>query len=287
MVVMFCNEHNFSDNRPMGLTNPTRLVEHYFPQSSFDIVNQVHYNLGLLQTLAQNLPTLKGLGNNVLAIQGIQKYLGDIVAVAQNLNNIVTVHNELPLVQDLAPRLTQFTNEMACVNNKLEFFENNYKDVLALLDSKVKYLEDLYVQYECGLKSIIEEQMAQLTITGNGYVNRLSQMVEEVAEWKTYIDANIPKVKEFIEGQEAFHIRLVHLEASDAVNIWLGTKSEEDFTKALKAITASEKYGNDETGNRNRLEYRKVSNVFTALKENSTDVVVNTDPEPCDGGCNV
>lgn len=287
MVVMFRNEHNFSDNRPMGLTNPTRMVEHYFPQSSFDIVNQVHYNLGLLQTLAQNLPTLKGLGNNVLAIEGIQKYLGDIVAVAQNLNNIVTVHNELPLVQDLAPRLTQFTNEMACVNNKLEFFETNYKDVLALLDSKVKYLEDLYVQYECGLKRIIEEQMAQLTITGNGYVNQLSQMVEEVAEWKTYIDASIPKVKEFIEGQEAFHVRLVHLEASDAVNIWLGTKSEEDFTKALKAITASEKYGNDETGNRNRLEYRKVSNVFTALKENSTDVVVNTDPEPCDGGCNV
>ena len=284
---MFRNEHNFSDNRPMGRTNPTRMVEHYFPQSSFDVVNQVHFNLGLLQTLAQNLPTLQGLGNNVLAIQGIQKYLGDIVAVAQNLNNIVTVHNELPLVQDLAPRLTQFTNEMACVNNKLEFFETNYKDVLALLDSKVKYLEDLYVQYECGLKSIIEEQMVQLTITGNGYVNQLSQMVEEVAEWKTYIDANIPKVKEFIEGQEAFNIRLVHLEASDAVNLWLVTKSEEDFTKALKAIKYSESFGNDESGNRIRLEYRKETNVFTILKDNSTDIVVDKEPTPCDGGCNV
>lgn len=284
---MFNNRHNFSDNRPMGLNNPTRLVEHYFPQSSFDIVNQVHYNLGLLQTLAQHLPTLQGLGNNMLAIEGIQKYLGDIIAVAQNLNNIVTVHNELPLVQDLAPRLTQFTNEMACVNNKLEFFETNYKDVLALLNSKVKYLEDLYVQYECGLKSIIEEQMAQLTIAGNGYVNRLSQMVEEVAEWKIYIDANIPKVKQFIEGQEAFNIRLVHLEASDAVNLWLVTKSEEDFKKALKAIKYSESFGNDETGNRIRLEYRKETNVFTIMKDNSTNIVVDTKPTSCDGGCNV
>nr|DAX35534.1 MAG TPA: hypothetical protein [Caudoviricetes sp.] len=284
---MFNNRHNFSDNRPMGLNNSTRLVEHYFPQSSFDIVNQVHYNLGLLQTLAHHIPTFKGLSDNVLAIEGIQKYLGDIVAVAQNLNNIVTVHNELPLVQDLAPRLTQFANEMACVNNKLEFFETNYKDVLALLDSKVKYLEDLYVQYECGLKSIIEEQMAQLTIAGNGYVNRLSQMVEEVAEWKIYIDANIPKVKQFIEGQEAFNIRLVHLEASDAVNLWLVTKSEEDFTKALKAIKYSESFGNDETGNRIRIEYRKETNVFTIMKDNSTNIVVDTKPTSCDGGCNV
>ena len=136
-------------------------------------------------------------------------------------------------------------------------------------------------------KSIIEEQMAQLTITGNGYVNRLSQMVEEVAEWKTYIDANIPKVKEFIEGQKAFNLRLVHLEASDAVNLWLVTKSEEDFTKALKAITYSESFGNDETGNRIRLEYRKETNVFTIMKDNSTNIVVDTDPESCDGGCNV
>lgn len=284
---MFNNRHNFSDNRPMGLNNSTRLVEHYFPQSSFDIVNQVHYNLGLLQTLAHHIPTFKSLSDNVLAIEGIQKYLGDIVAVAQNLNNIVTVHNELPLVQDLAPRLTQFANEIACVNNKLEFFETNYKDVLALLDSKVKYLEDLYVQYECGLKSIIEEQMAQLTIAGNGYVNRLSQMVEEVAEWKIYIDANIPKVKQFIKGQEAFNIRLVHLEASDAVNLWLVTKSEEDFTKALKAIKYSESFGNDETGNRIRIEYRKETNVFTIMKDNSTNIVVDTKPTSCDGGCNV
>lgn len=285
---MFRNEHNFSDNRPMGLTNPTRMVEHYFPQSSFDIVSQVHFNLGLLQTLAQNLPTLQGLGNNVLAIQGIQKYLGDIVSVAQNLNNIVTVHDELPLVQDLAPRLTQFTTELSEVNNKLSFFETNYKEVLALLDSKVKYLEDLYVQYERGLKSILEEQMAQLAVAGNEYVNQLSEMVAEVSEWKTYIESKMPLITTYVEGQEKFDMRLIHLEASDAVNLWLVTKSEEDFTKAIKAIKYSEKFGNDESGNRKRIDYRKETNVFTIMKANKDHVVIDTSDEPqCNGGCNV
>ena len=285
---MFRNEHNFSDNRPMGLTNPTRMVEHYFPQSSFDIVSQVHFNLGLLQTLAQNLPTLQGLGNNVLAIQGIQKYLGDIVSVAQNLNNIVTVHDELPLVQDLAPRLTQFTTELSEVNNKLSFFETNYKEVLALLDSKVKYLEDLYVQYERGLKSILEEQMAQLAVAGNEYVNQLSEMVAEVSEWKTYIESKMPLIITYVKGQEKFDMRLLHLEASDAVNLWLVTKSEEDFTKAIKAIKYSEKFGNDESDNRKRIDYRKETNVFTIMKANKDHVVIDTSDEPqCNGGCNV
>lgn len=285
---MFRNEHNFSDNRPMGLTNPTRMVEHYFPQSSFDIVSQVHFNLGLLQTLAQNLPTLQGLGNNALAIQGIQKYLGDIVSVAQNLNNIVTVHNELPLVQDLAPRLTQFTTKLSEVNNKLKFFESTYTESLATLDSKIKYLEDLYVQYETGLKRILEEQMAKLTTEGNDYVKQLSFMVDEVAEWKTYIESNMPLITKYIEGYKTFNSRLVHLEASDAVNLWLVTKSEEDFAKALKAIKYSEKFGNDESGNRNQIDYRKETNVFTIMKANKDHVVIDTSDEPqCNGGCNV
>jgi len=160
--------------------------------------------------------------------------------------------------------LEKLNKTQAKINNKIKFAKNNEYD-----------------------KSIIEEQMAQLTIAGNGYVNRLSQMVEEVAEWKIYIDANIPKVKQFIEGQEAFNIRLVHLEASDAVNLWLVTKSEEDFTKALKAIKYSESFGNDETGNRIRIEYRKETNVFTIMKDNSTNIVVDTKPTSCDGGCNV
>lgn len=273
---MFCNEHNFSDNRPMGLCNPTRMVEHYFPQSSFEVVSQVHFNLGMLQELVKYLPVVNTVGSNMYKLDGIQKYLGDIVSVAHNLNNIITVHNELPLVQDLAPRLKQFTDVLTDVNNKIKYYECTYAETIGELNSKIKYLEDLYVQYEYGLKTILEEQMYALTTTGNKYQKELSEMVQEVQEWGAYFKSKEPLIKQYIENQESVNVRLSHLEASDAVNIWLYTQTEQDFKKALQLIKQSENYGNDETGNRTRLQYTKEANVFKIMADNSVNVTVDT-----------
>lgn len=277
---MFRNEHNFSDNRPMGLSNPTRMVEHYFPQSSFDVVNQVHFNLGMLQELVKHLPTVNAVGSKMYELQGIQKYLGDIVSVANNLNNIVTVHNELPLVQDLAPRLKQFTDVLTEVNSQIKYYQGNYEETMGVLNSKIKYLEDLYIQYECGLKSILEEQISTLTVIGNRYKQELLDMVQEVKEWGAYFKSKEPLIKQYVENQESVDVRLSHFEASDAVNIWLYTQTEQDFKKALLLVKQSEKYGNDETGNRTRLQYTKEANVFKVMADNSVNVEINT------GDCN-
>lgn len=277
---MFRNEYNFSDNRPMGLNNPTRMVEHYFPQSSFDVVNQVHFNLGVLQELVRHLPTVQTVGSKMYELQGIQKYLGDIVSVAHNLNNIITVHNELPLVQNLAPRLKQFTNTLTEVNNQIKYYKGTYEETMGELNSKIKYLEDLYTQYECGLKTILEEQMATVTIEGNYYKTELSNMVQEVSEWVTYLKSKELMIKQYVENQELVDIRLSHLEASDAVNIWLYTQTEQDFKKALLLVKQSEKYGNDETSNRTRLQYAKEDNVFKVMAVNHQNVEVDT------GDCN-
>lgn len=277
---MFKNERNFSDNRPMGLCNPTRMVEHYFPQSSFDVVSQVHFNLGILQELVRHMPTVQTVGSNMYELKGIQKYLGDIISVAHNLNNIVTVHNTLPLIQDLAPRLKQFTDILTEVSNQVKFYNCTYDSTMGELNSKIKYLEDLYVQYECGLKSILEEQMATVTIAGNSYKKELSTMIQDVeqnvSEWVAYIKSKESLIKEYIEKQDSLEVRLSHLEASDAINIWLYTQSEEDFRKALLLVKQSEKYGNDETGNRIRLQYTKEADVIKVMLANNQNVKIDT-----------
>ena len=298
---MFRNEHNFSDNRPMGLNNPARLVEHYFPQSSFDVIQQVHFNLGLLNTLAKQMPTINAVGASIIELQGIQKYLGDIISVAQNLNNIVIVHNELPFVQELAPRLTEFKRILENIECEIEYFKSNHQEYLGELASKIKYIEDLYVQYECGLKNIICEHENRISEQANNYIAQLQCMVDEVAEWQSYVTSNVALLTQAVEDYKQLSPRLVHLEASDAVTLAMFTQEQSDIEKALKLIKESEKWGNKETINRARLKFEKVD--MLSIVESNIDKTVKpimklehskqVEPEnvklekPCNGGCHV
>lgn len=271
---MMCYKTQFSDNRPMGQCNPTRMVEHYFPQSSFDVVRHVHSQLGLLQQLSKDLPMLQSVGRTLYSLESVKQYLGDIVSVANNLNNIVTLHNDLPLINSLAPRIEDFKGVLLDIQSKITYFDGNYSETIGNLNSKIKYIEDLYTQYECGLRDILERQMSTLTVEGNRYLNELSSIAESINEGVTFFKNKELIIKQYVDAQESLNIRLVHLEASDAVNIWLYTQTEEDFRIALKAIVKSEKYGNNESGNRTRLQYKKETNVFKAMTVNQPNVKI-------------
>lgn len=287
---MFNNPHHFSDNRPMGHNHPTRMVEHYFPHNAFDVVQQVHFNLGLLHQINQNLPMLNQLGNSTLHLNGIHQYLGDIVNVAMDLNNIVTLNSNLPLVQDLAPRISSFAKEMECLNKQIQLKETKHEEAIGLINSKIKLIEDLYVQYECGLKHILEEQMQNLTCKGNELINKLEVLVQEATERSVETSQYIPMIKQYVDQANDLNARMLHLEASDAVTVAIFTKEESDFTLAKKAIKKSEGVGNDERVNKQRLEIPESNNMYDWLKASNgktMDVVIK-EPEVgcCKGGCN-
>lgn len=281
---MFRNEHKPFDNRPIGLNNPTRMVEHYFSHNAFDVIQQVHYNLGLLQTLSNNMTLLNSVGSNLFDLKGIQKYLGDIVTVAHNLNNIITVHNELPILQDLAPRIKEFTSQLECYNAKSASFEKDYEQRIQELTSKTKYIEDLYIQYECGLKHIVEEQMERLTVSANKYLQEFEKTNECVLDKLNHFnDVQYSVVNKAVQNHNKIEAKLAHLEASDAVTQWVFSQDDKAYGIALKAIKNSEEYENDETMNRKRLKYEQQNDVLKLIK-NSSEVKVE---DGCSfGGCN-
>lgn len=262
----------------------TEIVERYIPPNAFNIVQQVHLNLGLLTELVKNLPTYQAVNSKLFELNGIQRYLGDIVAVATNLNNIVTVHNELPILQDLAPRIKEFTSQLECYNAKSASFEKDYEQRIQELTTKTKYIEDLYIQYECGLKHIVEEQMERLTVSANKYLQEFEKTNECVLDKLNHFnDVQYSVVNKAVQNHNKIEAKLAHLEASDAVTQWVFSQDDKAYGIALKAIKNSEEYENDETMNRKRLKYEQQNDVLKLIK-NSSEVKVE---DGCSfGGCN-
>lgn len=261
----------------------TEIVERYIPPNAFNIVQQVHLNLGLLNELVKHLPTYQAVNSKLYELNGIERYLGDIVAVANNLNNIVTVHNELPILQDLAPRIKEYTSKLKCVESKLDYFNLNSKQQLEDLTTKIKYIEDLYIQYECGLQTIVEEQLSRLTTTANGYLQEFEYHKNRIEESLSDFDTYLPLMRRAADNQDKIEAKLAHLEASDAVTLWVFSQDDDDYKQALKAIKHSEEYENDESMNRKRLKYEQQHDVLRLIKNSSEPQI----DKECNGGCNV
>lgn len=262
----------------------TEIVERYIPPNAFNIVQQVHLNLGLLKELVKNLPMFETVNSKLFELNGIQRYLGDIVAVATNLNNIVTVHNELPILQDLAPRIKEFTSQLECFKAKSDSFKLDYEQRIQELTSKTKYIEDLYIQYECGLKHIVAEQMERLTVSANKYLQEFEKTNECVLDKLNHFnDVQYSVVNKAVQNHDKIEAKLAHLEASDAVTQWVFSQDDKAYGIALKAIKNSEQYENDESMNRKRLKYEQQNDVLKLIK-NSSEVKVD---DGCSfGGCN-
>ena len=76
-------------------------------------------------------------------------------------------------------------------------------------------------------------------------------------------------LRDAVKVQDENKLLLEHLKASDAVTNALFLGSEEASAKALKQIKESEKWGNNEDVNRQRLNYKlPANNVLNVMKSN-------------------
>ena len=80
----------------------------------------------------------------------------------------------------------------------------------------------------------------------------------------------MPTINTAVQEQNDNKLTIEHLKASDLVTTALFTGLEKDAQAALKQIKQSEKWGNDETINRKRLNYKLPENtVMNVLKANN------------------
>lgn len=260
---------HYRDNRPLGLNNLNGLVDNHFNPDSFAVVQQVHFNLRWLKSLYDNLPLLNTLGSNTLHLENLSSYIGDIHNISHNLRELVELNDHIPLLKDIAPRVCEFADKLKGIENQLISQELQFKEVLGLMESNTKHLEDLYCQYESSLSYLISNAKREISELTTESKNTLSCLVQQAENLHNDLLTAMPFVNEAVKNQQANKLLLEHLKASDLVTIALFTGLDEDSNKALKQIKESEKYGNDESVNRKRLNY-KVSdnNVLNVLKQN-------------------
>lgn len=260
----------FPIHPPMhNLNEPNQLVSQQFTPDAFSKVQQVYFYLGTLKYIAENLRTIDLVGREMYKLDGLNQYLGDIVRVSEALNSIVSIQSNLPVISDLAPRIEHFVHQLDDIEEKINRHEVSFKNAMALINSNVKLLEDMYIQYECGLTHLIEEYKASLCEDYTRYKNDLFTYSEEVRKQHAAFTHGMKVLEDALEVQDSNKLLLEHLKASDAVTDALFLGSEEASATALKQIKESEKWGNNENVNRKRLGYKlQENNVFCVMEAN-------------------
>ena len=101
------------------------------------------------------------------------------------------------------------------------------------------------------------------------YKNDIVEYSESMQKQHAEFEHGMNVLKEAVQVQDENKLLLEHLKASDAVTNALFLGSEEASAKALKQIKESEKWGNNEDVNRQRLNYKlPANNVLNVMKSN-------------------
>lgn len=242
-----------------GHTSPSHLVNHHFTPDSFHIIQRVSNHLEHLMLICKHLPELDNLGSNMFTVTHIQDYLSDIRKVSDELHNITSLHYHLPLIKELEPRVTQFSSILQTVEDKLETFELQRDEILGSMNSNVKLLEDMYIQYESSLQCLLAQYKDELCQVHSEHKQEYMQMFESMQSIYTQVKNAMLTINRAVKEQNANEKLLAHLKATDAVTLAQFDKEELSIKEAMKCIKASEKLGNDEKINRARLNKKEAT----------------------------
>lgn len=255
---------------PMYGNNPQNLlVANQFNPESFQVVQQVYYSLEQLRTVYRYLSYIETLGSSMGTIKNIEPYIRDITNVSFNLTHIIEMNENIPFIKEITPKVNELLDGMDMIQDKLVYHQTKFDEVLGLMETNTKHLEDLYCQYEVGLSNLIEQYKAELCETHAFNMEEQMGLVNKIEQFRHELVFGMNKVNMAVENQDKQEALLAHLQASDLVTLAQFSGSEEDFSKALKQIKQSEAYGTDESLNRKRLNYKLESNnVLNVLHEN-------------------
>lgn len=245
------------------------LVANQFNPESFQVVQQVYCRLEELRSIYRHLNVINSLGSNINRVAVIEPYLHDIRRIEYSLNELLTLEGNLDFLKEIAPRISYLTGNIEIVEGKICHFEEKFHEVLSLMESNTKNLEDLFVQYEEGLQRLTDRFKQELCNEHEKLVKEVRHLTAVNKKLNEELENNMPVVRKAVKFQKETEAILAHVQASDAVTLALFTESEEDSSNALKLIKTSEKFGNKEEVNRSRLNYKLASNnLFNVMKKN-------------------
>lgn len=250
-------------------SNHSSLVNHHFTPDAFGIVQEVHFNLRTLKELHNKLPEINLVGNSLFHVTGLKPYLSDISQVATNLNHLTVLSSKIPLLEQLAPRVKAFSDELKEFNNFVKDKETYNETLVQKFQEffdKTKALSENHEKTIVNLTKMWQEEHQHRT---ERFTQKNLEHLRTMREETQKHVESFKVIKGYLTKLEDLNKRITHLEASDAVEENLITKTNESYLKAKKAIQLSEKLGNKECVNRQRLGLSPTDNLLTWLNSNT------------------
>lgn len=252
-----------------GNNHHNLLAVNQFNPESFYVVQQVYYSLENLRTIFNNLQMLNNIGSNTYKFEEVSKHICSIDTISRHIKDLINLEYNIPFLQEIAPRVQEFVEELNIIRDKLCLFDNKFDETLGLMETNTKHLEDLFVQYESGLQNLLEQYKNELCVVHASNMKEQISLHEEIRNMYSEIKHAVARSNMNAELVEEYRIMHEHLIASDLVTLAQFSGEELDYSNALKQIKQSEKYGTDETLNRARLKYKLTDNkVFDVLNAN-------------------
>lgn len=267
----------------------------------YQVVRALYDNLMWLHNIYEHLPNIIAVQNNTPHLERVSQYLDSIYEVQMSLREIIELNANLPLVQELAPRIAEFNTQLSTVRTEISSNQENVTKLQEQVTSMVHSFDVMFNDFETKVKQVSDLALKELNETVQKSLCGLETQRLYVENLYKQIQEFVPMYEKVANNQSAINSNMAHLNATDAVTLATFTNNEDDKAEALKVIKYSEKLGNNEDINRARLGYKLPKhNVFKVLSDNyqrlggvssgiakaPTGKVIVPDCG-CSGGCNV
>lgn len=220
----------------------------------YQVVRTLYDNLQWLHYLCENLPQLHHATGLVPYLEAVVKNAGYLESLTQHLDTVVRLENNLPLVQDLAPRIEAFKKELEALNTRLENQQLTVDSMNDLLVTGSKNLSDIVLSTKKTLDDMVQARVISATKELKAIeckVKEETRKVEDLSAQLQLKEATIQALFKQVDTNAKF---MAHLDASDKTNNYLWSGSEDDRQLAKKAISYSQRAGNNEDVNLNKLK---------------------------------
>jgi len=243
----------------------------------YEVVRSVYNNLTLLHDIYSELSTIHYLHGSMPYVERVSQYVEVINKLQYNIEDIVGLNNNLPLIQDLVPK----------INTLKQNFEQ-YQIILQESNGKIDSLNLLYDEANLTIRNLIEdtkqrfnrvleESLAEIRNELHTVLEESKQLYTTVKQQHSDLVANNHLLQDYLTTATENNKMLKHLMASDAVNTYLWEQNESHKQLAMEAIRVSEKAGNDEVTNRHKMKATKSDlNLFKVLNRNNLELANKT-----------
>lgn len=254
----------------LGSNNLDQVVTQQLGFSGFEVVRTVYSNLEMIHYVYNSLSYIKETNDVIPDIKYIHPYIKDMRNISLNLQTILDMNQNINVIKELAPKIKVFSDQLDSLENTIETNSRNIDEIKKLYMESESTLNILEKNYTQKLEKLLHTIITDLNKNIKEVNLSIDTKMKQFEDVSLQLNSSLKLLHNNIKENEKNSKILARLNASDLVDKALFTQKDSDIVIAKKAIRESEKSGNDETINKERLSMKADDlNLFKVINRNN------------------